>query len=142
MFLLKRSFLFPLYFSGWYVGFFCAIAQLATLFLFIRAADIANEGSDLQYTMTCGKNSLECDDEKSRTVYGSLIFSLILSVWLLRDLIGSIKLFILSMWKKNIDFFFASVIILLVTSLSAWTSVYCTLFYDTISIDKLFYSCT
>jgi len=110
--------------QGWYVGLFCAIAQLLTLFLFINAADIASEGSDLKYTMTCSKNSLECENEASRTPLGYLVFTLILGCWLLRDIVGSVKLFMIAMLKKNIDFLFASTILFVVTTLSAWTSVY------------------
>lgn len=112
-------------FSGWFVGLFCALAQMATLFLFIEAADIANANSDLEYSLTCSMNSLECEDENSLDLYGGLIFGLILSVWLMKDIIASLKLLMIAMWKKNIDYFFGSMIILLVTALSAWTSVYC-----------------
>lgn len=61
-------------------------------------------------------------------MYGYIIFSLILGLWLLRDIVGSIKLLMLAMWKKNVDLFVASLVIFLVTMLSAWTSVYCKYF--------------
>lgn len=105
-------------------GAFCALAQLFTLFLFVRAADITNETSDLEYTMLCARNSLECDDDKHLSFYGAIIFILVLSVWLLRDVLASLKLFLLAMWKKDIDFFFASLIIFLVSIFSIWTSIF------------------
>jgi len=123
--------------QGWFVGLFCALAQMATLFLFIDSADIANEISDLEYSVTCSMNSIKCDDENSLDLYGALIFGLILSVWLMKDVIASIKLLLIAMWKKNIDYFFGSMIILLVTALSAWTSVYYNLAIATKNTDLI-----
>lgn len=90
------------------------------------AADANFEVNDVQYTITCPKNSLGCEDSTSRSPFGYLMFSIVLAAWLLRDIVGAFKLFILALWKKNVDFLFASMIIFMVTLYSALTSVYCT----------------
>lgn len=100
------------------------MGQIALTFLFVIAADIGHDGTDLQYTISCSKNSLECEDSVSRTSIGYLIFTLVLGAWLLRDIIGASKLFLLSMWKGNIDFFFTGSIVFLVSFFSASTSIY------------------
>lgn len=107
----------------WYIGFFCGVFQIATLFLFVHSADMANRNSDKQYTFKCPSNTLECEDSKHTTAYGFFIFILILVIWLLRDIISSVKLLLCSLEKKNIDFFFASGLLFVVTTLSLWTSV-------------------
>lgn len=111
-------------FSGWFIGLFCATAQLLTLFLFVRAGDLSNADSDIKYTLLCLKNSLECEDKKTVSTYGYIILSWVLAAWLLRDIVGSMKLFMLAMYKQNIDFLVTSAIIFLVTFFSAWTSIY------------------
>lgn len=106
------------------MGFLCAIAQIAVLYLFILAADVQNDENDVENTLTCAKNSLECTETKSLSPFGYLVFTLVLCTWLLRDIVGSIKLFLLSMHKGKIDFLFASAIIVLVSVFSIATSVY------------------
>lgn len=110
---------------GWWLALGTACAQLTTLLLFISSADPFHEESDVQYTMICSEFSLECEEGKSQDSFGYLVFALVLTAWLLKDIVGSLKLFVLAVFKKNIDFFFASIIIFIVTAFSAWTSIYC-----------------
>jgi len=109
--------------AEWFVAVCCVVFQAATLFLFVQSADIANENSDREYSISCPPNSLECEDSNSVTDYGLFIFGLILAVWLFKDIVGSVKLMLVSFQKKSIDFFFASALIFTVTMLSLWTSV-------------------
>lgn len=105
--------------TGWHIAFACLIIQISTLFLFV--------GEAVSYDMMCQPHSLECLEAETSakiTPYGFFLFAWILVVWLLRDFIGSIKLMLLSLEMKNIDYMFASGMILLVTVLSTWTSVY------------------
>lgn len=112
-------------YSGWLVAFVCAVIQMATLILFTLAADTSNEENDMEYTIACTKNSLECEYTDSRSTLGYSIFAFLLAAWLLRDIIGSVRLFLLSLWEKKIDYLFASSIIFIVTLFSALTSIYC-----------------
>jgi len=109
--------------TEWYVAVVCGIFQTATLFLFVRSADMMNETSDREYKMLCPANSLECEDLNNVSPYGIFIFGLILTIWLLRDIIGSVKLMLVSFKKRNIDFFFTSGVVFSVTMLSLWTSI-------------------
>lgn len=74
--------------------------------------------------MTCLSTSLECTDSNQITYYGYAIFSTVLAVWLLRDVVSCIKLLLLALEKKNIDFLFTSGFVFVITVLSAWTSIY------------------
>jgi len=104
---------------GWHIALVCMIIQMATLFLFVEEAE--------SYDKVCQPHSLECEEAETSakiTPFGKFVFAWILFVWLTRDFIGSIKLMLLSLERRNIDYMFASGMILLVTVLSAWTSVY------------------
>eukprot|EP00594_Rhizosolenia_setigera_P014592 CAMPEP_0178954346 /NCGR_PEP_ID=MMETSP0789-20121207/8934_1 /TAXON_ID=3005 /ORGANISM="Rhizosolenia setigera, Strain CCMP 1694" /LENGTH=187 /DNA_ID=CAMNT_0020635727 /DNA_START=383 /DNA_END=946 /DNA_ORIENTATION=- len=74
--------------------------------------------------MSCSENSLECEDTESRSIFGYSILGLLLSAWLLKNIVGGFKLFLLSLWHKNIDFFFTSSVVIVVTLFSALTSIY------------------
>eukprot|EP00594_Rhizosolenia_setigera_P007152 CAMPEP_0178953206 /NCGR_PEP_ID=MMETSP0789-20121207/8289_1 /TAXON_ID=3005 /ORGANISM="Rhizosolenia setigera, Strain CCMP 1694" /LENGTH=194 /DNA_ID=CAMNT_0020634437 /DNA_START=230 /DNA_END=814 /DNA_ORIENTATION=+ len=73
--------------------------------------------------MTCPAKSLECENSRTVSPYGLFVFGLILTIWLLKDIIGSIKLMLVSFQKRSIDFFFAGALVFTVTMLSIWTSV-------------------
>lgn len=75
--------------------------------------------------MTCPPNSLDCEDTTAKNFLGYFIFTLLLTAWLLKDIVNSSKLMLLSLWDKNIDFFFTSSAIFIVTIVSASTSIYC-----------------
>lgn len=110
--------------AGWWVAFICAIFQSGIMFLFVHSANLFNERSDREYTMICPVNNIdECENLESKSTIGYFLFGIVLLIWLLRDLVGSFKLLLLSLQKKNIDFFFASSIIFFVTVISFWTSV-------------------
>lgn len=74
--------------------------------------------------MTCSSTSLECTDSNQITYYGYAIFSTVLALWLLQDVVSCIKLLLLALEKKNIDFLFTSGFVFVITVLSAWTSIY------------------
>jgi len=97
---------------------------MATLVLFVTHADTTSEYTDMDYSMSCSKNSLYCEDTESRSSFGYSIFALILTAWLLKDIVGAWKLFLLSLWQRKIDFFFASSVITVVTLFSSLTSIY------------------
>jgi len=110
--------------KGWLFALGCSIIQIATLALFNLHANTTNEKTDMTYSMSCSENSLKCEDTVSRSTFGFLVFSLLLVAWLLKDVVGAFKLFLLSLWRRNIDFFFASSVIIVVTLFSALTSIY------------------
>lgn len=110
--------------AEWYIALFCLMFQIATLFLFVDAADKNNETSDKEYSIMCSSNSFDCEDSRSVNSYGYFVFGVILTVWLSTDIIRSVKLMLLSFEKKNIDYFFASGMMFAVTMLSFWTSIY------------------
>jgi len=97
---------------------------MATLVLFVTHADTTSEYTDMDYSMSCSKNSLYCEDTESRSSFGYSIFALILTAWLLKDIVGACKLFLLSLWQRKIDFFFTSSVIIVVTLFSSLTSIY------------------
>jgi len=74
-----------------------------------------NFSSDKKYTFTCPSNTLECEDSRNTSGYGLFIFSVVLAIWLLRDIVDSVKLMLLSFKKKSIDYFFASGVIFTIT---------------------------
>lgn len=121
---------------GWIIGLATCACQVTTLSLFLVAADASNNNGDVQYTIQCPEYSLECEDNDTRTIFGYTILGLVIVAWLLRDIIGSFKLFLLSMHKKNIDFFFASIIVMFVSLFSVATSIYCKFFFHCHSISS------
>lgn len=112
--------------SGWLIGLSISFLQLMTLFLFVYSADITKENSDLEYTMTCSKYSIDCLDDKSVSFYGVFIFLSILGGWILKDLVLSVKLFLLALDRSSLDYLLVSVITFTVSAFSIWTSIYCT----------------
>eukprot|EP00594_Rhizosolenia_setigera_P010026 CAMPEP_0178961804 /NCGR_PEP_ID=MMETSP0789-20121207/13950_1 /TAXON_ID=3005 /ORGANISM="Rhizosolenia setigera, Strain CCMP 1694" /LENGTH=321 /DNA_ID=CAMNT_0020645759 /DNA_START=817 /DNA_END=1783 /DNA_ORIENTATION=- len=74
--------------------------------------------------MVCSSKSLDCENSRAVNLYGYSIFALVLGVWLMRDMVSTLKLLLLALQKKSIDFLFTSGFVLLITLLSAWTSIY------------------
>eukprot|EP00594_Rhizosolenia_setigera_P004607 CAMPEP_0178953062 /NCGR_PEP_ID=MMETSP0789-20121207/8204_1 /TAXON_ID=3005 /ORGANISM="Rhizosolenia setigera, Strain CCMP 1694" /LENGTH=197 /DNA_ID=CAMNT_0020634267 /DNA_START=751 /DNA_END=1344 /DNA_ORIENTATION=+ len=73
--------------------------------------------------MTCPANSLDCENSNKVSDYGKFVFGLILTIWLLKDIVSSIKLMLVSFQHRNIDFFFAGASVFTVTMLSLWSSI-------------------
>eukprot|EP00594_Rhizosolenia_setigera_P002678 CAMPEP_0178953772 /NCGR_PEP_ID=MMETSP0789-20121207/8606_1 /TAXON_ID=3005 /ORGANISM="Rhizosolenia setigera, Strain CCMP 1694" /LENGTH=195 /DNA_ID=CAMNT_0020635071 /DNA_START=67 /DNA_END=654 /DNA_ORIENTATION=- len=73
--------------------------------------------------MTCPPNSLDCENSYKVSDYGFFVFGLILTIWLLKDIVGSVKLILVSFQHRNIDFFFAGTVVFTVTMLSLWSSI-------------------
>jgi len=110
--------------SAWGLAFICSLFQIGILFLFLEAVNIQKEGNDWEYTLECPPYDLKCEDEKVISFYGFVLFYIVMGAWVLKDVVASSKLFVLSIKCRSWDYLFSSVVLFGITFLIIWTSVH------------------
>ena len=85
---------------AWIVHFVTALAQILLLSLFVFAL---NDKSEWRYPEFCPKTSLTCDDEKINSIFGWILFSIVVITHLGKDLVKSVLQQFLGVENKDLQ---------------------------------------
>mmetsp|Transcript_22206 Transcript_22206/g.34304 ORF Transcript_22206/g.34304 Transcript_22206/m.34304 type:complete len:376 (+) Transcript_22206:3334-4461(+) len=98
---------------GWFIASATLVIQVVLLVFFINAseANLQNDGTDIQFTWQCPRDTDVCDEKSDWTTFGWIIFSVLMIAFLSKDMINGSKLIyhsakITHSFKSRIRYFF------------------------------------
>lgn len=117
------SFVITNSYAAWILVIITIFIQIAIFALFLNASNFDSEISDFIYTWRCPRNSESCDDDSNVSIYGWIVWALLVFTSILEDVANGIKLIFLAASRTDIHSFCGSAIILSMSALAAWTSL-------------------
>jgi len=109
---------------SWAIAITCIVFQMMVLFLFLNAANIQKKGNDWEYTLLCPAYTLECLVVKQTTLRGWILFLVVVTGWVLKDLLSWFRLFMNAMRMRSFDYFFVSALLTGVSFLTIYVSMF------------------
>jgi len=115
---------------GWLISLVTLALQVFILSIFIQASriDPSDDSNDFTYSWRCPRNSIDCKFDSDIGPQGWVAFSLIISSYLMTDLVNGLKLLgIFTMMDdaplKRCQCFFSGLFLFLITFLTLYTSI-------------------
>lgn len=103
--------------KAWLMAIVAVVIQIYILCVFIRASDFTYKKNDWEYSMSCPNNEELCDDSRFISIHGWVIFGIILSSFLFKDLIDGLLLVYESLTSSGgLKELFTGIVVLFVTS--------------------------
>ncbi len=83
---------------GWFIALATMAMQIYMLFVFVKGSEqnLSSDKTDLVYTWKCPRDVDDCRDLSDLSFDGWLVFGFLMSLYLLKDIIGGVKMVILS----------------------------------------------
>jgi len=113
----------------WWAAFVTFCIQVAILVVFILASEakLQQETIDVQFTWKCPRDTDVCKDKNDLNEYGWVIFSVLMIVFLAKDMIGGCKLIyhsakIRHSLKSRIRYFFGGMCLCSITLFALYVS--------------------
>ncbi len=114
---------------GWSVALVVMATQIWVLFTFVRGAefDLSDDNSDFVYTWMCPRDRIECDNKADLTTAGWVMFGVIMTSHLLKDIVNGSKMLVLCAKEGHpmnwrVRYFFGGLFLVTVTTFTLFAS--------------------